>query len=290
MCIIAAMPGGVEMDKDTFKTCWDNNDDGFGMMYVDNGKVVIEKSMIKKVAWRIYNRVRRSHPDSAKVLHFRIGTHGTTDLFNCHPFVIKEGELAFAHNGIITAIADDKEKKCSDTQMFNECVLKHLPTDFYKQSAFVELIANYIGQSKLVFLNSDNEIYIIKKYLGVMEGDIWYSNETYMKSRWTGTNYYGYGSGYVSHKQKTITYTNKGLNSNVYHQCSYCSSWTNDCTNYEEFGYLCEQCRPFLEEVGFEMKPIESATDSLNGEDKTPDADNDWDDWESNNYLGGMCY
>lgn len=291
MCIIAAMPGNVEIDKTTFMTCWDNNDDGFGMMYVDNGKVVIEKSMIKKMAWRIYNRVRRSHPESAKVLHFRIGTHGTTDLYNCHPFVIKEGELAFAHNGIISAIADDPAKKCSDTQMFNNLILKHLPEDFYKQAVYTELIEQYIGQSKLVFLNKDNEIYIIKKRLGEMVGDVWFSNNTYKKSRWTGVNYYGYGYGTTGTGQSNRpTVVHKQLNSNVYHQCSYCSSWTNDCKNYEEFGYLCEQCRPFLEEVGFELRPeLIDPTKQIQGTDKTDD-DSQWDDWDANGYMGGMCY
>lgn len=283
MCIIAALPANVEIDKETFMTCWDNNDDGFGMMYVDNGKVVIEKSMIKKVAWRIYNRVRQHYPDSAKVLHWRIGTHGTRDLFNCHPFVIHQDELCFVHNGIITNVADDPLKLRSDTQMFNDLILKHLPPTFYKDPVYIELIEEYIGLSKLVFLDKNNEIYIVKKRLGKMEGDVWFSNETYKKSRYYGSST-GYSYGYSGNYKGG---SNSAGNTNIitWEKCEYCGEWLDTCVDYVEFGNLCPQCVSFLEEVGFVLEEDVTQTKLSSSQE------NDWDAWDDgqNNYMG-VCY
>ena len=44
MCIIVAKKKEVDLPSiDTLETCFDHNSDGAGLMYVDNGKVVIDK-------------------------------------------------------------------------------------------------------------------------------------------------------------------------------------------------------------------------------------------------------
>ena len=47
MCIIAAKPAGVAMpSRDTIRTMWDGNRDGAGLMYLEGGKVTIEKGFM----------------------------------------------------------------------------------------------------------------------------------------------------------------------------------------------------------------------------------------------------
>jgi hypothetical protein len=45
MCIIAIQPMGVKIKESTLKNCWDANKDGAGIMYVENGKIIVNKEM-----------------------------------------------------------------------------------------------------------------------------------------------------------------------------------------------------------------------------------------------------
>lgn len=279
MCIIAAINPGLKLDKETFDRCWDKNPDGFGMAYVWNGRVRIKKTMFKKDAWNIYTNVERVAPDSAKILHWRIGTHGKKDITNCHPFVIHDHDLVFMHNGIIK-IDNCPDGLLNDTQMFNNLILKHLPKDFYQQDCYQRLIEEFIGYSKLTFLDKDNNITIFNEKKGEWFEGVWFSNSGYkapystalvsakkydirfegttyesvmampqdvydrwMEARWP--EYKPYKERVAEAKSKTMGGT--PADSYGYHKCEYCDCYTRDAKFYANLeGYLCTTCKEQL--------------------------------------------
>ena len=82
MCIIVAKEKGVEAPSfDTLKTCFVNNPDGAGFMYLNkNNKVQIYKGFMKFEDLKaklesVYNELGNTK-DIPFVYHFRIGTSG----------------------------------------------------------------------------------------------------------------------------------------------------------------------------------------------------------------------
>jgi len=276
MCIIACTPANMRLDKATFDQCWTRNPDGFGLAYLYEGKIRIKKTMDRHQAWNIYNGVCNTTTASWKILHFRIGTHGTKDISNCHPFMIHD-DLVFAHNGVIRQIPDCPDKLLSDTQMFNNLILKHLPKDFYKWEHYRLLIEDYIGYSKLTFLDTDNSLYIYNEDKGEWHDGVWFSNTSYKiytapaVKTYTPTNYKPlvdmsdeefsehckrtYGDDYM---MPAKSWRDKiPADSNVYRQCDYCMAWKAGGTEFSEIGYLCKDCIDDLTEMGI---PLEGRT------------------------------
>jgi len=203
MCIAILNTPNVTFPKTLISTCWDNNGDGAGLIYTGGGSLYIHKELHS--VHEFYNKyidVRRRFPKSKIVLHFRIGTSGGINLDNCHPFSVSKN-LAFVHNGIISELNGINPKK-SDTNLFNEFVLQKLPSDFTANPALMSVIEKYIGSSKLVFLDKDNEATIVNEDLGVEDSkypNCWFSNSTYKPSQyydrggvkvWKNTSYKPY--------------------------------------------------------------------------------------------------
>ena len=224
MCIIVAKEKGVALPtKATLKTCFEHNSDGSGLMYVKDGKVIIEKGLMTfGDFWHKIKELKKEFnsdlTDKALVMHFRIGTHGENDKATTHPFAISsksedlratyfETDIAMAHNGIISSYNYDKV--LSDTQSFVKdyvSVFKELNKDFYKNERVMKLITDKanISNNKLCFLDKDENIY----YYGnkVVDNGIIYSNSTYKEpkvtysyssykwnyDKWYDDYYYGY--------------------------------------------------------------------------------------------------
>lgn len=224
MCIIVAKEKGVALpSKNTLKTCFEHNSDGSGLMYVKNGKVVIEKGLMTfGDFWHKIKELKKEFDsdltDKALVMHFRIGTHGENDKATTHPFAISsnsedlratyfETDIAMAHNGIIRDFNYDKV--LSDTQSFVKdfvSVFKDLNKDFYKNERVMKLITDKanISSNKLCFLDKDENIY----YYGnrVVDNGVIYSNETYKEPKrtysyssyhWNYDNWYDWDYGYT---------------------------------------------------------------------------------------------
>ena len=202
MCIAILKPDGENIKKDRLDNCFFNNDDGAGFMYAKDGILHFFKGFFKfKDFWNSYvkNVVKNGNPMTA--IHFRIKTHGKTNVNNCHPFKVNE-KLGFIHNGIINMVKQDDKR--SDTAMFNELILKKLPDGFIRNMAIVNLIEESIGSSKLVFLDNKGQFLISNESLGKWDNNVWYSNTTY-KYRYTYYKQpvYGYAYGTDSYlKQK----------------------------------------------------------------------------------------
>lgn len=177
MCI-AILNTKQTLSKKTLKNCWTANPDGAGFIFTTFKKLVIFKEMNNfDTFYNEYQKQRNLHPKSNFVIHFRIATSGNIDLTNCHPFTVNEN-LAFIHNGMIDIVP--MYDIVSDTWTFNEMILKGLQTDFLSNEYLTDMIANFIGYSKLVFLDTKNVATIINEDLGQWDGDNWFSNSSYI--------------------------------------------------------------------------------------------------------------
>jgi predicted glutamine amidotransferase len=177
MCVAVMKPEGKILSEETLRECWDANPHGAGFMYSDGSQLRIEKGFMQYDAFR---EAWEDKQDLKAVLHFRIRTHGDTDAANTHPFQVGK-TLGFVHNGTInTAI---KDKKLSDTYHFNKNILQHIyrtDSKFIFKEHYKELITNYIGWSKLVFLTAKGEHAIVNEEKGVWDDGVWYSNRSYL--------------------------------------------------------------------------------------------------------------
>lgn len=112
-------PTGRELDFDILKRAVERNSDGWGLATfvrsdpedskTETGALKINKGFgfaSAKRAWKKYSNHRR-------VFHARIGTSGTKDINNCHPFPAgtEENPAWFFHNGTV-GIPRFNEKYC----------------------------------------------------------------------------------------------------------------------------------------------------------------------------------
>ena len=190
MCIIATKPQETNIPKEVLRVCFDNNSDGCGFMFSNNGMLHLRKGFFNfDKFWNAYSEAMINYNNPTTIIHFRITTHGATDYSNCHPFLINK-EIGFAHNGVISFVDDDKQK--SDTSMFNDTILKNLPKNWINNSSIFRLIEESIGSSKLAFLTNDGDYLIANEELGHWKDGIWYSNDSFKACKWTNSYNYGY--------------------------------------------------------------------------------------------------
>tara|TARA_R100000329_G_C7599425_1_gene212575 strand:+ start:375 stop:1229 length:855 start_codon:yes stop_codon:yes gene_type:complete len=179
MCLLTLQKRNAKtLNEDILQTSFENNNDGAGLAYADNGKIHVRKYRDFTTFNDDYQKLHKKHRKStAFLLHFRIGTHGSSEgTTNVHPFFVNDN-LVFAHNGVINNVRDDK--KLSDTQVFNNDYLKQLPKFWIKNNATLRLISEFIGHSKLAFLDSKGGFKIVNKHLGHWDGKTWFSNNSY---------------------------------------------------------------------------------------------------------------
>lgn len=227
MCIIVAKERGQKLpSKNILKTCFERNNDGAGLMYVQDNKVVIDKgymtfkSFYKRIK-KLQKRFNSDLTDKALVFHFRIGTSGENDKATTHPFPISSNsddlrktyfktDLGMAHNGIISNYVYGDN--LSDTQNFVKdfvSVLKELNKKFFLNESVMKLLERE-ANSKLCFLDNKENIYYIGNF--IEENGIKYSNYTYKEMKTTYSTYGSWSSFYDNkskckdfEKEKTIS-------------------------------------------------------------------------------------
>ncbi len=231
MCIIAIQPQGKKISKETLRNCWDNNNDGSGIMYSHNGKIVVQKELYSFKKFMQF----KTFADSLNVnivLHFRISTSAGINLENVHPFKVNEN-LFFCHNGILN-IDVPVNSKINDTQIYNNTILKNLPAKFEQNKGITELLSQSIGnRNKFVFLNSLGEFTIINEHLGTWDTGIWFSN-----------NSYSYNYGYNSYVPKESKKTSKIK----VQKKEYTFNW-DEFNEWDELKYQPKQCCGSCNEV-----------------------------------------
>ena len=186
MCIAIYDPSNKPMTEETWNRCFTANPDGNGIAWYDPVKhlVNIEKSMTNDLYKRYVELVQKYKV----MVHFRIATHGSTNLANCHPFYLANGD-AMIHNGIITGYGDTKLDR-SDTRDFIKTIIDCLPKGWYTNRAICSLIEGNIGYSKMVLMTQTGKVRIINEDKGTWDDGRWYSNDSYKASKFDWTSYY----------------------------------------------------------------------------------------------------
>lgn len=187
MCVICVTDPGKTLTDNEIENCWRENPDGAGFAFINSdNKFEVFKSMEKdEFANKLSDALEHNKDDSPFLIHFRIGTHGTKELENVHPFKVNRKTL-FAHNGILSNAVSliDKESNDSDTVAFNKEILSKLPTNFLRNRGSAHLIKNFIGNSnKLAFLNDERRVVVFNSHLGEEDDGRWFSNSSYKRSR-----------------------------------------------------------------------------------------------------------
>lgn len=190
MCIAILQPQNKTLSKDTLHTCWENNSHGGGILYNSPEGLQVFKEINNFDKWYSKYSELISDPMIAQkqmILHFRIMTHGEINEDNTHPFLVNPN-LGFAHNGTIRPVTGKTSKDKSDTSVFSD-MLSKLPKGFLNNETIVELISEYIGYSKLVFLDSRDNSWIINSAKGEWGKDqyegFWFSNGSYKEKKVT---------------------------------------------------------------------------------------------------------
>lgn len=135
MCIILTCEQNVRPDYDLIETCFNNNPDGAGLMWVENGRVQTSKGYTS--IQELFNAIDYVPKNSRMVIHMRIATSGGIDTGTCHPFPIcddldilhaadVECDAAIAHNGIISTMPTDNKLGISDTIAFVQLIVNDL--------------------------------------------------------------------------------------------------------------------------------------------------------------------
>lgn len=182
MCVIAYLPGTKTLDKEIVSSMWDRNDDGGGLAFFNpKDELEIHRTMDFAEYWALFTNYRAAYPKAPMLLHMRIGTQGTKDISNVHPFPIHDGLGALAHNGQIsgTTTWDNREPR-SDTRIFVEDVLPHFNPLWLDDKAMVEFVEDAIGGSKLAVFTKlpglKHNVYILNSHKGEWVNGIWFSN------------------------------------------------------------------------------------------------------------------
>ena len=181
MCIIALTTKGKLVKKEKLLNMTRSNSHGFGISWIENGKVKTFKSMDnKKFIEKAIDIQSKFYNESEILIHCRIATSGKTDIKNCHPFPV-DNDTVFAHNGVLDEEVAEGTATKSDTRIFNDRFLKQLKPDFLKTRHMRKIIGELIGSyNKLAFLTVNKDLpknaYIINKSQGEIDDGIWYSN------------------------------------------------------------------------------------------------------------------
>jgi hypothetical protein len=179
MCIAILNTKGTTLKKEVLRNCWENNGDGAGILYINSEKKL---SVFKEMAsfdnfYNNYSEIKSKYGKRNIVLHFRISTHGKVNETNCHPFLVDDS-IGFVHNGMIYDVPTSTE--FSDTYMFNQTILKNLREGFEYNETILEMIDTFIGSgSKLVFLNDNDDYFIVNEKAGHWHLGCWFSNTSY---------------------------------------------------------------------------------------------------------------
>ena len=196
MCLIIKSDNASELKANLLKSAYSNNSDGFGGMFLADGKIQTFKELPKNENEVIKLWDKFKDMKIPMGLHFRFTTNGGTNKANCHPFEVlnkkqHNRDIWVMHNGpqLPTPMIDvDK----SDTHQYVKWVLRPMlannPELIYNKD-WKEMIEDSIGSDKLLFLDGSNgKFTIINEDHGETLDNMWLSN-TYSISRGVGSDY-----------------------------------------------------------------------------------------------------
>ena len=169
-----------------------SNSDGIGFMYGTKDGLKVIKHLPKSLADAEACIKRMPTDDREIAIHFRMTTHGDTDLTNCHPYDVVPGYIAMMHNGILhTGNAADKSK--SDTWHFIKDYLaspiaEH--PDMVYNDSFLTMVADFIDNNRFVFMNGEGRMSHVNFDQGIEHDGMWFSNTYAWRPSALIPNYY----------------------------------------------------------------------------------------------------
>ena len=186
MCLALLKRPGAYLPDEYLRTAWQNNPDGAGYMFADSGLLHVRRGFGKlKKFLKAWKADMRNHPRANFIMHFRLATHGSKALANCHPMPIN-ADLAFVHNGIFNIhIPTDGD---SDTKALADHIAQW-PKGWLFDDASWQVLTKFCGRNnKLIFLTANDEVRIVNELSGQWSHGVWYSNHSYLFA-----GYYGAG-------------------------------------------------------------------------------------------------
>ena len=207
MCLLVEQTAKTSFSDEFLADVYSKNKDGLGIMYAENGIVVVQK-IVPTSSAEFIEFYRQYAEGRDCIWHARMQTHGDIDLDNCHPYYVTD-ELWMAHNGVLSSGNDNNPAK-SDTWHFIRNVIqpaiegnKYLVHDPEWQAFIGDLIGS---TNKFGFMTGDGSTVIINRKSGVEFNGAWLSNtyawtpskfgfQTQSKSTYGGGyNKYAYGN------------------------------------------------------------------------------------------------
>ena len=191
MCIAIFKPAGAPLPTmEALQNSFDNNPDGAGFMYLQDGAVCIRKGYM---TWGDFEAAYHKHAftEADTVgLHFRITTAGGTSKGNCHPFPLSPDErslksqcitapYAMMHNGIMGR----GEHGLSDTQVFVRDIASHplFAGRLWFDKEVQAFLAHYSMGSRLCFVHGDGRFFLSGDW--TEENGVFYSNTSHRYAR-----------------------------------------------------------------------------------------------------------
>lgn len=169
MCWLFYKPAAVEIPEDLLKVAYTRNDDGFGLMYYENGEAHTHKILPKSFddVLALYNQ----HKHRELAGHFRMRTSGAVTLDMVHPFSViskasgAKHDVWMMHNGVLSGV--ETSNTHSDTYFLAKdhiAPMLNLNLELLDTPAFQALIADFIGtNNKLLFLDDRGKFTRIHK-------------------------------------------------------------------------------------------------------------------------------
>lgn len=159
MCLIIQATKPEVITENMMNCAYLNNDDGFGLMFANKGKVHVHK-LGKPKSFKSINKLWDSYKnlDVPMGLHFRFNTNGESSKAMSHPYQVLTKEesnrdIWLMHNGpqLPTPMIDSNK---SDTHQFVKWILRpqliNEPELLYNPD-WQEMLSDMIGSDKLLF-------------------------------------------------------------------------------------------------------------------------------------------
>ena len=155
---------------------FNNNDNGAGFAYIENGKLKISKAYFK---WSNFKRAFYSTVKRVKtgpmLVHFRWATHGSHNRTNTQPLWVQKDKLVMAHNGVFSSLSFDGID-LSDSVILSKIVKGLKWTLPFSRNQNLMLTGLCADRSKLVFLDQTGKYAIINEEAGAWRYGSWYSD------------------------------------------------------------------------------------------------------------------
>lgn len=159
MCVLVFVPAGSKLpSREELVKMHRQNPDGMGF---------VSKSMHYKGMnfERFCNRLQFVPEDEDIIIHFRLATHGSVCVQNCHPF--HKGGVWFAHNGILDI--EPKEDMTDSETAFKDIIYPAIKDYGIDSDEVAWIIEDIIGYSKFAIMGTDGHVRIFghfEKYHG----------------------------------------------------------------------------------------------------------------------------